>query len=399
MKQVFAMAQRAVIAGDAPALDRLLREHPELRQHHPPAYVPSGPGPRYESAAESIIAREQHFESYARFLEHVEARRDPDSPVARFEDAAEAVISGDAATLQHLLREHAELIRARSARTHHSTLLHYVGANGIEGFRQKTPPNAVQVVELLLEAGADVNAEADMYGGHSTTLGLVATSIHPMLAGVQLALLEKLLRHGARLEDSPGAAVRGCLANGRGEAAAFLAAHGAHLDLEGAAGVGRLDVVRGFFHADGSLRAGATSEQLRSGFAWACQFGRTEVVEFLLQRRMSPEAILPHDGQTGLHWAAYGGHADTVKVLLDHHAPVNARDQHFKGTPLGWAIYGWGERHSEPRASRYYEVVELLVAAGATVDPEWLNEEDRGFPLETMLGDDPRMRAALGRGL
>ena len=36
-----------------------------------------------------------------------------------------------------------ELIRQRSSREHRSTLLHYVSANGIEDFRQRTPPNIV----------------------------------------------------------------------------------------------------------------------------------------------------------------------------------------------------------------------------------------------------------------
>ncbi len=390
-------AQNAVIAGDVATLERLLREHPRLfGEDEPPAYVPSGPGPHYARAdARSIIAREHHFESYAQFEEHLAALQRKDSPVAQFEAVVEAVISGDLVTLKRLLRENPELIRARSTRKHHSTLLHYVGANGIEGFRQKTPRNAVQVTELLLAAGAEVDAAADMYGGGSTTLGLVATSIHPLLAGVQIALLETLLDHGAAIEQRPGAAVRGCLANGRQEAAEFLARRGASLDLEGAAGVGRLDVAQSFFNADGSLKANATQAQLKSGFAWACQYGRTSVVDFLLQRGMSLDARLPHNGQTGLHWAAYSGHAEIVTLLLEHKAPVDVLDESFGGTPLGWALYGWGESPSGADRAGYYDVVALLVAAGAKVDPAWLDEKDRGMPLDRMLRADPRMLAAL----
>jgi len=382
-------AQRAVVAGDVAALERLLREQPRLfGGHEPPPYIPSGPGPQYTGAAQAIIAREHHFENYAQFSEHRAALERPDAPVARFEAAVEAVITGDLATLDRLLRDHPDLIRARSTRTHHATLLHYVGANGIEGFRQKTPPNAVQVAEHLLAAGAEVDAAADMYGGGSTTLGLVATSIHPWLAGLQNALLDLLLRHGAA-----NGGVAGCLANGRGEAAEFLAERGAPLDLGEAAGVGRLDLVRSFFSADGGLEPGTTKEQLKSGFGWACQFGRTSVVDFLLQRGID---LVPHKGPSGLHWAAYGGHADTVKLLLAHGAAVNAKDRRFGGTPLGWAIYGWGERRSLPEAGHYAPVIEALVAAGARVEPEWLNEENRGMPLQQMIQDDPRTRAALG---
>src|SRR5207302_1310226 len=111
--------------------------------------------------------------------------------------------------------------------------------------------------------------------------------------------------------------VNGCLHNGRGAAAQFLAGRGARLDLEGAAGVGRLDVVKSFFTDDGSLKAPATPKQMKAGFAWACEFGRTDVVEFLLQRGMEAEAKLNEEGsETGLHWAAYEGHADIVRLLL-----------------------------------------------------------------------------------
>ena len=175
-------------------------------------------------------------------------------------------------------------LAARSTREHRSTLLHYVSANGVEDFRQKTPKNIVEITKLLLNAGADVNAESDAYGGRSTTLGLTATSCHPEEAGVQLPLMDLLIAHGATI-DGPdgGSAVNGCLHNGRGEAAEYLANRGARLDLEAAAGVGRLDVVQSFFNDDGSLKPPATEKQRTDGFAWACEFGRTSVVDFLLR--------------------------------------------------------------------------------------------------------------------
>src|SRR5258708_68383 len=69
------------------------------------------------------------------------------------------------ATLEKLLSENPTLVCARSTREHRSTLLHYVSANGVENFRQKTPKNIVEITKLLLKAGADVNAESDAYGG------------------------------------------------------------------------------------------------------------------------------------------------------------------------------------------------------------------------------------------
>ena len=147
-------AKKAVITGDVSTLERLLRENVEsFSQRQPPAYVPSGPGPHYAGAdARTIIAREHDFESFDEFARHFEARNNKTSLVSQFESAVEAVISGDLATLERLLRLNPALIRARSARRHHATLLHYVGANGVEGFRQKTPKNAVAVAADAAES-------------------------------------------------------------------------------------------------------------------------------------------------------------------------------------------------------------------------------------------------------
>jgi len=345
--------------------------------------------------AQFVIAREHGFESWPKFAKHIESLVRKNSSVSKFESAVDAVVTGDIATLERLLRENPSLIRERSTRRHHATLLIYVGANGVEGYRQKTPGNAVEVTNMLLKAGADVNAVGEMYGG-TTTLGLVATSVHPWLAGRQERLMEVLLDHGAGLEGAVapdyrgGSVVNACLANGRPEAAEFLARRGAALNLEGAAGVGRLDVVEGFFNQDGSLKASATRSQLESGFMWACAYGRTDVAAFLLKTGLDI-CVQPH-GETGLHWAAYGGHLDTVKLLVERRAPLEVKDESHGGTPLGWALYAWGE---SPKRGRYYEIVAVLVAAGATMDSRWLADPNRGMPLVEKAQADPRMRSAL----
>src|SRR5258708_169913 len=106
-----------------------------------------------------------------------------------------------------------------------------------------------------------------------------------------------------RIPKSPGSnrrRTRSSLAirphsNGSGEAAEFLARRGARLDLEGAAGVGRLDVVKTFFDEAGRLKSRATRKQMTSGFAWACQFGRTSVVDFLLRSGIAVDTKLRHN--------------------------------------------------------------------------------------------------------
>ncbi len=378
-------------SGDAGTLQRIKQHHPRLGKL-PDAELRGAPVTLAD--AQLILTREHGFESWPRFAKHVEALSLTSSPTSRFESAVDAVVAGDMATLERLLRENPELIRARSTRRHGSTLLLYVGANGVEDYRQRSPKNAVNIAEMLLRAGADVNAVGEMYGG-STTLGLVATSIHPLRSGVQEALIDTLLAHGASFDVAvapdytAGSIINACLANGRGEAAGYLAKRGARLDLEGAAGVGRLDVVKSFFNDDGSLKTNATREQMKSGFNWACEYGRLDVVDFLLQRGISVGER--HRGETGLHWAAHGAHVEVVKLLLERKAPVDVEDERWSGIPLQWAFHGWLDRSPGTISDGYYEVAALLVAAGSEVTPELLASEK--------VRADPRMVAALSKRL
>jgi ankyrin repeat protein len=394
---IWKSAEDAVVAGDAKTLDRLLREHEKMLRHErPQSSWLGGLTPDYSKGdARAIIAREHYFENWDQFAEFRNQSSEASSSVARFERAVDAMAAGDARTLEQLLRQHPDLIRARSLRRHHAALLHYVGANGIESWRQRTPKNAVEIARILLDAGAEIEAGADMYGPGCTTLGLTATSIHPKNAGVLRDLIDLLLARGARIE-APGAGnkhalVNGCLANGRAEAAEYLATKGAPLNLEGAAGVGRLDLVRSFFNADGSLTAMATVKQLYDGFNWACEYGRTEIVEYLLDHGVDIDGLTEPRTHIGLYWAAYGGHLDIVKALLKRGPKVDARDKAFDATPLGWAIHGWWERRDQAPAARepYYEIVALLVAAGTPVEKMWLSTDNASA--------DPRMAAALRR--
>lgn len=328
--------------------------------------------------AQFVIARSHGFESWPKFAKHVNALSQPDSPIAQFEAAADAIVAGDAVSLKRLLRENPGLIRARSARQHRATLLHYVAANGVENFRQNTPKNATKIAEILLQAGAGVNDQADVYGGGATPLGLTATSIHPERAGVQQALMQVLLDHGASI-DTPQSAgnehptVQGCLANGRAQAAEFLAERGARLNLEAAAGVGRLDIVRSFFNEDGSLKKTASKAEMEAGFGWACLYGRLPVVEFLLAQGVDLSA--QSHGQTGLHWAVVGRQVDVTKLLIARGAPLEEKNT-YGGTVLGQAL--WSAVNAEDNVD-YVPIIKALVTAGANIEPgtlSWLAQQD-----------------------
>lgn len=327
--------------------------------------------------AQFVIARAQGFLSWPKFVKHVESLAHVSSSVSAFERAVSAIVTGDAVTLQRVLREHPKVTRARSTREHGGTLLHYVSANGVEGYRQVSPSNAAEIAEILLAAGADVDAEADVYEGRCTPLGLVATSSPPFIAGVQQKVIDVLLEHGARM-DLPGSAghrdglVRGCLSNGQPQAAEYLASRGAPLDFSAAAGLGRLDVVKGFFDADGNPNSNTAPAQVAEGFGMACAYGRADVVDFLVNQGMEVDTELRGhgEGHTGLHVAAFHGQVDVVKTLLRHGARVHVIDKTWGTPPLVWALTGWDRQGTGQ--DDYCEVVARLVAAGANVTSDLL---------------------------
>lgn len=317
--------------------------------------------------ARFIIARSHGFDTWARFSKHLNGLKEKGSAVARFETAADAIVNGDIKTFKRLLREDPQLVHARSTREHGATLLHYVSANGVEGYRQKTPVNIVEITELILKAGAEVDAEANVYGGGATTLGLVATSVHPFRAGVQNPLMQLLLDYGAEIDHKTGAgnrqsSVLGALANGRPEAAAYLAERGARLNLEAAAGLGRLDVVKSFFKNDGTRQTTPAKKQLQSAFRYACGGGQKAVVEFLVNKGVDL-ADGGRDGQTPLHWAVIDGQLEIVQLLLKYKPPLESRNM-YGGTVLGQTL--WSAAHGgDPKV--YAEIIETLIAAGAKV--------------------------------
>ena len=341
-----------------------------------------------------FVARAHAFESWTKFARHVEELGQAGSTISQFEAAVDAIVAGDARKLRRLLRANPKLVRARSLRGHRSMLLHYVSANGVEDYRQKTPRNIVEIAKILLDAGADVNAESNVYGGGSTALGLTATSYHPDEAGVQIALMTLLIERGAKI-DGPdsGSGVVGCLQNGRKQAAEFLAERGARLTLHGAAGVGRVDVLAEFFHPGGRLKRGAKKRELTDAFGAACQFGRTGSVEFLLQHGVKIDTRLRYASETGLHWAGFGGDGEMVEFLIAHGAPLEVKDERHQGTPLEWALYAWGTAPKKKKRERYYDAVARLRRAGAKLDLAWFG---RGrAPIPKKMASDARMQAAL----
>ncbi len=263
-----------------------------------------------------------------------------------FEAAVDAIVNGDEAALQSLLAANPGLIQARSDRPHHATLLHYIAANGVEDERQTTPPNAVAITRILLEAGADPNATIFVYGADYSTLGLLVSSVHPHRAGLQTALANLLLDRGA---DGKGAILT-ALAFGYGDTAKDLARRVPIDSLPVASGLGDLP-------AFDQLLNHASSEDRHQAVAVAAMHGQVAVLERLAAAgedlsRLNPEGF--HSHSTPLHQAAFANQLDTVRWLVEHGARTDIRDTMWNGTPLGWAEHGGHDavaqylRHAAP---------------------------------------------------
>jgi len=322
--------------GDEAAAWRFKWEHPRFRDERIDAVRAAGLD---LEDAKLVTARGYAFETWKDLAAFTEiAGRD--RAVLRFETAADAVVDGDRDVLEALLREDPALVGTRSARRHRATLLHYVAANGVEGWRQRTPANAVEIAGLLLDAGSDADALADMYDERCTTLGMLVSSSPPAEAGLQRPLAELLLERGASLEV-PGSkwngAVLTALTFGFLDTARALAPHaGPVRDIAVAAGLGLLgDTAR--------LLPAADAERLRAAFALACALGQVRVAQLLLDAGVDPDHYNPdgfHAHSTPLHQAVWADHEPVVRLLVERGARLDIRDLIYDATPLDWAEHG-----------------------------------------------------------
>lgn len=332
--------------------------------------------------AQHLVAQAHGFENWAVFADHARGLTVVDPAHADFEAAADAIVTGDLATLDRLLLANPDLVHARSHRTHHATLLHYVAANGVEDFRQKTPPDAVAIATRLLDAGAEVDALADTYSrdAYQTTMNLLVSSAHPADAGLQPALVELLLDRGAAI-DGPGndsSPIMTALAFGYPRAAETLMRRGARIsNVAIAASLGRLDLVRELVVDRNTLSRHEPLRvpywvhipedapgQIARAMVVACRFQQPDVALFLIELGVDVSSA-DHDNMTALHWASATGLLDVVQVLIDRGAPLEVRNT-WGGTVLDSTVYF---AMNQPVAGADYPaVIERLLAAGADIE-------------------------------
>ncbi len=281
-----------------------------------------------------------------------------------FDAALNLIDIGDVGGLRRLLADQPGLIHARmppdagvpyDGYFKEAGLLHHVAGNPIRG---PMPPNAAEVAQALLDAGADVDLETRFGDWSWTTLGLVATSGPAAENGQWRTLIDTLLRAGADPDNRNGIAMYGSAyhvveSRPLREVTRYLADRGAQLDLAFAAAVEDLRQLGAFF--DGRLLRsetprfyrtrppldGAVTAQflLDEALVFASAHGRISAIDFLLERGARMDAFIPFGGESpsAAHVAAWAGWPEAAAHLARAGADLTLRDPKHNCTPFEWA--------------------------------------------------------------
>jgi ankyrin repeat protein len=327
--------------------------------------------------AQLALAREHGFASWRALKAHV------DVVVKASATAADATSDDSARFIELVAAGRVDDLKAMIART--PSLVNATAPHPYWGGRPQPLHVAIErgrrdVIDLLLDAGADVNGTNDQYDGWSP---LMVAAGRPEIVeelrrrGARVGLAEALVlgddeRLDASLGDGPlpqavpnsGSwlafartphAVERLLALGAradqadrwgstpvdalsrlGERGAglleVLRAHGTTATPEALARLGDLDSLEQAIEADPSI---LTRDSVL--FA-AVDSSQVPVVEWLLAQGGRPRARAgPPSRHTLLHAAAWNGHLPLVRLLVAAGADVLARDEEHHETPLGWA--------------------------------------------------------------
>jgi len=259
----------------------------------------------------------------------------------KFHPAMAAIQAGDLEKFTELLAADPSLATTRSMKSH-PTLLQCLVLDG------KDKPNAVEMAKVLIDAGAELN--------------------EPLVAAASIdnrPLAELLLDRGAAIDGTGGwTPLEEALYWDSRNVLAFLLERGAKVqNIRTAAGLGRTDLIEGYFNSDGSLkveagridwpfgkrfqdRINAWSQDrqgiINNAFVYACMHGHIDAAKLLLEKGAEIN-VIPGGfdfAGTGLHYAALNGHRAMIEFLLDHGADRTVKDTKVNSTPAGWAEHG-----------------------------------------------------------
>jgi hypothetical protein len=235
----------------------------------------------------------------------------------------EAIHTGDLTALKRLLAENPGLAQARLGADgpggESRTLLH-VATDWPGRF-----PNGAAAVAALVEAGADVNAR--FAGPHAET------PLHWAASSDDVDVLDALLDAGADIE-APGGVIGGgpplwdARGFGQWRAAHRLVERGARTNLDDAATLGLMDRLETYFATDAS----PGSDDVSRAFWGACHGGQRAAAEFLLAHGAELDWVPGWEERTPLDAARRSG-ADELVAWLRARGAKSATE--LKGDAAG----------------------------------------------------------------
>jgi ankyrin repeat protein len=224
----------------------------------------------------------------------------PDEPLAVA--VVDAIRDGNVEMLETQLAENPGLASARLGDGRMSRTLLHVATDWPGHF-----PNGAATVTVLIAAGADVNAR--FVGPHAET------PLHWAASSDDVDVLDALIDAGADLE-APGAVIGGgspladATAFGQWQAARRLVERGAVTTLWQAATLGMMDRVNDDF----AVGAPPTPDEVTRAFWGACHGGQRPTAEYLLDRGADPNWI-GYDGLSPLDAAQRSNAGELVEWL------------------------------------------------------------------------------------
>lgn len=465
---------KAYHAGDAAAQERIHAFHPRL-QNVPASSIP--PEDFKLSDAQLVIAREYGFSSWSHLKHHIETvragltdtfsqfarevrRGDTErvrellhstpalaarinDPVIDFDAPAVLIAAGCSREMVDVLLEHGADINAKS--------VWWAGAFGVLHGRDSG------TAQFLIERGAQVDVHAAAEQGMMDVLRQLIEAdpalVHakgpdgqrPLHFARSIEVIDYLLEQGADINardvDHCGTAAQ-WMVDDRSRLCRYLIERGAEADIFMACSLGDRDLVNALLDADPEVmnkRVGQgdyppvprapgqhiylyTFGDNKSPHQIARQYGYHQLYQFLIERSSTQRRFVaaceqadaetartilkehpniaaslpdqdqraladaawnndlaavrlmldagfdPHvrgmDDSTPLHLAAFHGFVDVVNVLLQHNPPLTVTNR-FGGTPLDTAIYG--SVHSWRQDGDFPAAVEALIKAGSKV--------------------------------
>lgn len=255
-----------------------------------------------------------------------------------FRSAVRAMEEGDLEAFRNIIREHPHLAMDRVPEEawdsgnyfHRPTLLHFIAENPWR--TKKVPANICTIAQVLLDAGADINAETAAVENPHTTLDLVVSSMPARTSGQQEEMIDFLLDHGATSDR----AIEGALANDEPGAAEYLFTKGAKATIVAAAGLGLSDRLQELL-----TETPPPDAVCERALSVALKYRRWETAEILLNRGVDLDREIVHAG-TPLHHAALANFREGCEKLLARGARLDLKDRLWNGTPADWAWHGGG---------------------------------------------------------